>query len=334
MLRRMAGRDYQWIELRPELPQAEAGRAGWAHSGVAISEQGEILTGHPAEATLLVLDRNGLLVRSAPTELTELHGLTLVREGDEQRLWVADIGRKRRPELGYEYDFDQDGGRVVQLDLDGRTVRALPRPDLPDYESAGYSPTSVAVDEERHGGSGDIWVADGYGASLVHRYDRTGRYLATLSGDQGAGRFSCPHAIHLDYRRGEAELYVADRSNSRIQVFDLDGRFKRVFGAEFLQGPSSFAGDGESLVLTDLNAACLVVLDREDQLVQRLFQNAAASSRSGWPNERGDDGPPRRPGDLGAGRLNSPHGLAADAEGSLYVSEWLIGGRYLKLVPR
>ena len=41
----------------------------------------------------------------------------------------------------------------------------------------------MAVDEERHGGSGDIWVADGYGESYVHRFDKSGRYTSSITGD-------------------------------------------------------------------------------------------------------------------------------------------------------
>ncbi len=54
--------------------------------------------------------------------------------------------------------------------------------------------------------------------------------------------------------------------------------------------------------------------------------------RPGWPNAKNAAGEVVRPPSLTAGKFNSPHGLAADLEGNLYVAEWLIGGRYTQLL--
>jgi hypothetical protein len=117
-----------------------------------------------------------------------------------------------------------------------------------------YCPCGTAVDEERLGGNGDIWVADGYGAGLVHRFDRHREHLLTLSGEEGGGRFLCPHAVFIDRRGGKTpELYIADRENRRVQVYDLDGRYLRTFGAAFLNSPSGFAVSGDLLVVAELS---------------------------------------------------------------------------------
>lgn len=63
-----------------------------------------------------------------------------------------------------------------------------------------WSPTAVAVIEE----TGDVWVADGYGQDLVHRFDMSGQHVRSLTGEEGAGRFSCPHGLVVDRRRGES----------------------------------------------------------------------------------------------------------------------------------
>ena len=52
----------------------------------------------------------------------------------------------------------------------GEELLELPFPEHDAYKQSRYSPTSVAVDEIFDGGTGDVWVADGYGASLVHRF--------------------------------------------------------------------------------------------------------------------------------------------------------------------
>ena len=63
-----------------------------------------------------------------------------------------------------------------------------------------------------------------------------------------------------------------------------------------------------------------------------LGENEGVCNRDlGWPNINGDDGKPERTDLLEPGKFNSPHGLAIDKDGHLYVAEWLIGGRFTKL---
>ena len=143
------------------------------------------------------------------------------------------------------------------MTLDGQIVVQVDAPDLPIYRDATFAPTCVAVNEERHGGNGDVWVADGYGQSLVHRYsrfDKHGEYLGTIGGDESApAPFATPHGLWFDRRGAEPELYVADRGNRRVQVYDSEGVFKRRFGQDFLSSPSAFAQlDKETLVVAEL----------------------------------------------------------------------------------
>ena len=202
-----------------------------------------------------------------------------------------------------------------------------------------YCPTGTAIDETRLGGSGDIWVADGYGSSLVHRYSQAGEHLSFLTGEEGAGRFNCPHAVHIDRRGGKTpELYIADRGNKRIQVYDLEGVHQRSFGEAFLNSPSGFAQWGDRLVVAELYAR-LAVLGPDDHLVGYLGADPAIDDQQGWPQTPGwpnaltPDGHAKSPDPPRSDRFNSPHSLAVDSDGNLYVSEWLIGGRYTKLAP-
>ena len=73
------------------------------------------------------------------------------------------------------------------------------------------------------------------------------------------------------------------------------------------------------------------MLDASDRLVGYLGDNGAVADTPGWPNSLGYEGAPTRSRNLATGLFNSPHGVAADADGNLYVAEWLIGGRYVKL---
>ena len=79
------------------------------------------------------------------------------------------------------------------------------------------------------------------------------------------------------------------------------------------------------------NCSRLAILDLDDRLVTYLGGNRAVASEPGWPNRLDDAGRPARTNRLKQGLFNSPHGLATDDAGNIYVSEWLIGGRFIKL---
>ena len=325
---------YEWLDNWAQVPNREGARVGWAHHGLAITESGEVVAFHPSDPSVLVFDQDGKLKRSWDSNLTEGHGITYVKEGQTEYLWFADNGRKRDHKLGYEYPPGTGpvSGQVIKATLDGQTVMTLQRPDLPIYHEGHYMPTSIAVNEERRGGNGDIWVADGYGQSYVHRYDRSGGYINSINGEEGeAGRFSTPHSIFIDRRKPEPELYIADRGNARVQVYDLEGCFKRAFGQGFLSSPSGFVAHDGDLIIAELRAR-LTITDIDDNLLGYLGANETVCEVGGWPNNKNENGeivPTRL---LEQGKFNSPHGLAVDNAGNLYVAGWLIGGRFTKLV--
>lgn len=320
--------EYSWSDWR----DGDDSTSAMSHTGIVVID-GDTVMGAADEPSLVRRDPDGNVVGVTPVaDAVELHDLTLVEEDGEPLLWVADPGFKA---YGGKTELDIDeragGGKVFQVDLDGRRTRTIEQPDLAAYAEAGWQPTAVAVDETRLGGSGDIWVADGYGASLVHRYTIDGRYLATLSGEEGAGRFDQPHDLLVDRRGPAPELLVADRINGRIQLYDLDGRFRRVVGERVVPGPTQLAVDGDRLLVTDLLAGRLTILDADGGLVAHLFANPEPpadweSLPEEWPLARAADGTlvraPLRPG-----AFHTPHGVAAAADGTVYVSEFAVGGR-------
>ena len=277
---------YEWQDSWAGIPDSESARAGWAHHGVAVTESGQVITYHPGDPTMMVFDGEGNLVRSWRVDLSDAHGITLVNEGGRELLWIADNGRKRQHTIGYEYTGGGVRGQVLKMDLEGNVLASLQRPDLDVYREGTYSPTWVVANEERHGGNGDVWVADGYGQSYVHRYDKAGNYIASINGEEGgAGRFNCPHAIFIDRRGSHPELYVTDRANGRVQVYDLEGSYKRVFGSDFLTTPSGIVAHGEMLVIAELRAR-LTVCGKNDEFVCYLGANEQVCNVEGWPNNK------------------------------------------------
>ena len=299
---------YNWNDSWAKMPDTESARAGFSHTNIVVTQTGNVVTFHQGDPTVLTFDRDGNLLDSWDSGLTNAHDMVLVQEGGADLLWLV----------------NNESAAVVKTTLDGQRLMSLNAPDLPVYRDGTYAPTSISVDEERLGGNGDIWVADGYGESYVHRYDKSGAYVASINGKEGpAGAFNQPHGIFIDRRRSEPEIYIADRRNARVQVYDLEGRFKRAFGDDHMITPSGFIAVGDHIVIVEHRGARLTVLDADDRLVCYLGENRGISELEGWPNISRDLHQ--------IGKFNSPHGVAPDADGNLDVVEWLVGGRTVKL---
>ncbi len=317
----------------------------WAHHGLAVTGIDEIVGVHAGQ--VVRFSRDGTLSFVGKKVLSEGHQITLVRdETGVEFLWIADPGFCMSPMLDGSWGITVHGSndvktlhdalstgfahspRVVVTTLDGDIVQQLDTPP----GVAFYAPTSVAVNEVRYGGTGDVWVADGYGSSQLHRFDASGAHIATMDGPEDGSRFSCPHAVFIDRRKAYPELYVADRNNQRLVVFDMDGNFSRTIEG-VCNSPSSFAVRGDWMLIAELNAR-LAVLDVRDQLVGYVGENGDVCRVKGWPNAVDAHDRVSRSADLVDNRFHSPHGVCVDSAGNIYVAEWLIGGRYTKLVPQ
>lgn len=297
---------YKWIDDWIVVPDTAGARANGRTHGVVVSADGRILIFHQATPAVLVYSGKGTLLASWG-DYPGAHGMALVEEDGVEYLWLT----------------DQERCTVVKTTLNGEVVATLPPPPLvhPAYREKRYVPTWVAVNETRIGGNGDVWVADGYGAHVVHGFDRHGNHLHTLDGTEGAGRYRFPHGVWFGLRQGSPQLYVADRSNARVQVYDPEGNFVRCFGEGFLTNPDMFSACGDLMLVPELRAR-LTLLDADDRPIARIGANDAVAREPGWPNDRRL---------LEAGKFNSPHAAAADAHGNIYVVEWITGGRVVKL---
>lgn len=322
---------YRWTMDIGHATGHDGSSTSWAHHGVALGQAGCIITMSPAGDEVVIATATGQVLTRWVAPVTAGHGLRLVREGGDDLLWIADNGIPHPPGPNGSYPSLRrergQYGSAVKLSLDGDELLRLEIPPVHGYAEGNFAPTDVAVDEERLGGTGDIWLADGYGLDLVHRYDRHGNHHSTLDGTEGLGRFSQPHSIVIDRRGQIPTLLVADRGNSRIQAFNLDGVFLGAIGTGHLSSPSGLAVGGAFLYVADLHAG-IQVFDLNGALV-RTVAPGLDSRPPGWPNELDSSGLPKRPR-LSTGVLNSPHAIAVDDSGTVVVSEWCIGGRLVR----
>lgn len=298
---------FDWIDKWASIPDSPEARVDGRTHGIVVSRNGRVIVFHLGNPAVLIFNSEGALLESWGNRFPGAHGLTLVEEAGTEYLWLTDYKT----------------GEVVKTTLEGETVLPLPYPDLKGYDDPKYAPTWVTVFERRFGGTGDVWVADGYGAGYVHRYDEKGNYLSSIDGTMGGGRFRHPHGIYLDTRKSEPELYIADRMNRRIQVYDAEGKFKRIVANAADTSACAFIPDAEFTLIPEAPyRARVTILDPDDRTVATLGEHDAVCSRAGFPND---------PSLAEPGRFVTPHSVATDAARNIYVVEWVIGGRITKL---
>ena len=314
-----------WSDLAWRLPITK----GWMHSGISITNEGIIYVAHPEGGSILALEVGGES-RVIPTGLTEHHALQLLE--DERTLAIADPGHRMYfDKTSAEYIGNQGAGRAVLFDLSTSQVAVeLVQPGVLESSTSPWSPTSIAVDDSRHG-TGEIWVADGYSMNLIHKYSKIGEHILSLDGSDSGTAFACPHGIAIVRHEGIFSLYVADRANRRIVVLDSNGDTKQVFGADVLDSPSSIVQVGNLIYVTELFGS-VVSFTLEGEYVRHLGPDRLRDHNEPlWPNNPSGSGLPIRPL-LMPGRFNSPHGIA-HFRGQLFITEWLIGGRLEAVDP-
>jgi DNA-binding beta-propeller fold protein YncE len=197
-----------FLKLPPNIYMAEV-------VGVTLDSKGQIYVLHRGKQPILEFNPDGSFVRSIGEGLP-FEGPHAVRVDPQDNLWYIDAGSN------LVVKFDQQ--KRVQMVLGRRPEpwtwathvieRAIPGP------ANFYQPTDVTW-----GPDGSIYVADGYGNSRIAKFNKDGNLIKHW-GERGtqAGEFNTPHSIVID---AQSNLYVADRQNGRIQVFDTDGKFKQ-----------------------------------------------------------------------------------------------------------
>ena len=281
-----------WGKLPPGWSFVEATSVGVdSDDNVHVFNRGQ----HP----VIVFDRDGAFLRSwGEGVFRRAHGITI---GPDDTMWLTD-------------DLHHT---IRQFSPDGKLLLTIGNPDQASTLHGGKPfnrPTHVALCPR----TGNVYISDGYGNSHVHKYDPKGRLLKSWGGPgTDPGQFNIPHNIATDR---EGLVYVADRENSRVQIFDGEGRFlaqwnnlhrpcglhiDRAAGLAYVgELPSHLPVNAE---VPNIGARVSVVTMKGD-LVDRVGGRF-----------RGE-----KPGEFIA-----PHGCVVDSRGDLYVAEvaWTAQGK-------
>ncbi len=173
-------------------------------SGVAVDKQDNVWVFNRGSHPVIQLDRQGNFLQAWPDiKIVSSHGVRVDAEGN---IWLIDV-------KGHVVIKCSPEGRVLMI-LGNRQGTAGNN----DSKDAFNEPTGIAF-----GANGDLYISDGYINARVIKFNRDGEYI-THWGRKGTGdgEFNLVHDVCLD---SQERVYVADRTNQRVQIFDSTGKF-------------------------------------------------------------------------------------------------------------
>jgi len=212
-----------FLKLPPDIYLGEV-------AGVAVNSQGHVFvfsrgdTTGPAygagAAQLLEFGSDGTFIREIGRHLYAWSFAHSVRIDKDDNIWVADKGSDMVIKFNAAGRVMMVFGRKQEASDEGTEPLRHPKPPLPPVDGMFRQVTDMAWDA-----AGNTYISDGYINSRVAKVDKDGNWLKSWGepGD-GPGQFNTPHSIGVD---AQGRVYVADRGNRRIQVFDGEGKFLR-----------------------------------------------------------------------------------------------------------
>ena len=274
---------------------------GPCHGGVVLDKAGNIYVTTDTGRGIVVFSRAGKFLRAFGP--TRIHGLEIRKEKGGEFIYAA------RP-------ADHE---VVKLKLNGEQLWAIHYPtEAGIYKDAkGFNPCAVTV-----GPDGSIFIADGYGANYVLKFDKDRKFVKAFGGPgEAEGKFKTCHGIALDTRQHPPLLLVCNRDNNRVEHWDLDGNFVGVIQKD-LRMPAAVHIRGDYAVFPELQGR-VTVLDKAGKIVAQIGDNPNEKQRANFdlPQDQWKDG-----------ICNSPHGASLDKAGDIIVSEWSKFGHLHKFV--
>ena len=322
------------LKLPPDLYLGEA-------TGVAVNSKGHIFvlsrgnTTGPAygaaAAQLLEFGPHGDFLREIGHNLYAWSFAHAVKVDREDNIWVADKGSDMVIKFNPQGRVVMVFGRKQEASDEKTAPLPHPRQPLPPVDGMFRQVTDMAWDR-----AGNTYISDGYINSRIAKFDKNGKWIKSFGepGD-GPGQFNTPHNIAID---ADNHIYVADRGNRRIQVFDTDGKFLRQITIDVPFDANALPAIGNKPVLPITGAqtmapgapwtVCITpgpnpVLFTSDGYPGRIYKLTLEGKVLAVFGQSG-----KQPGQFGW-----IHGIACPSENEIYVSE-LLNWRVQKLVVK
>jgi len=277
---------------------------GSTHGSVVVDKEGNIYTS--SSRGVYCFSPDGKVVRSfLGDKYSNIHDMKINAEENGEFIY----GARNANAEGIKFNAKT-----------GDIVLKLPFPKESGLDLKQFSPTAITV-----GPNGDIFLSDGYASNHIFKFDKNGKYLSHF-GKKGNGlkEFNTAHGMTLDTRYTPARLLVCDRNHQpkgRLVHYSLDGEFigEVVTG---LGMPTSAVVQGDYVSVPDLQGR-LIILDKNNTIVSVLGHNADPKLGGSFnvPQEKWVEG-----------IFSGTHGSSWDKDGNLYVQDWNVSGRIMKLV--
>jgi DNA-binding beta-propeller fold protein YncE len=321
--------DPNFLKLPPDTHLGEA-------VGVAVNSKGHIFVFSRGNSTgpaygasaaqLLQFLPDGRFVREIGHNLYAWSFAHSVRIDKDDNIWVADKGSDMVIKFNPEGRVVMVFGRKQEASDEGTEPLKHPKPPLPPVDGMFRQVTDMAWDS-----AGNTYISDGYVNSRIAKADKNGVWLKSWGepGDK-PGQFNIPHSIAVD---AQNNVYVADRSNRRIQVFDAEGKFLRQITIDVPAPADARAAIGAKPTANTGTMApgvpwtlCITpgpnqVLYTSDAYPGRIYKLSLDGKVLGMLGKAG-----KQPGEFGW-----IHSIACPSENELYVAE-ILNWRVQKLV--
>lgn len=276
---------------------------GPTHGGVVVDKAGNIYTS--ADIGVFVFSPDGKVIRRfVGDEYSKIHDIEIRQEVDGEFIY----GARNAAAEGLKFNAET-----------GAIVLKLPFPEASGLKLTKFSPTAITV-----AANGDIYLSDGYASNHIFKFDKTGKYLSHF-GVKGNDlkQFNTAHGMTLDTRYEPNRLLICDRNHTpkgRLVHYSLEGEFIEEV-ATGLGMPTSAAVQGDYVSVPDLLGR-VVILDKTNTIMAVLGYNPdpAKGRNYGIPQEQWVEG-----------IFSGTHGSNWDKEGNLYVQDWNVSGRIIKL---
>jgi len=280
-----AAPELDYVAVPDPLP-IPAGTTMGAPASVAFDAKGHLWVLTRGPQPLFEFDANGAFVRAFGEGLfTRTHGLRFDADGN---IWVSDVGAHI----------------VVKMNPAGQTLLTLGVKGEPGvWDEAAGSRRLNQPNDVAFGRGGEVFVVQGHtpgadGDPRVLKFDRTGRFIKSWGGKgKTPGKFEVAHGIAID---AKGLLWVTDRENQRIQIFDADGGFVREI---------KYAGLPCAL---DIGSQYIYMVNGFAGQVLRLDLNGTVLAATGKPGK-------------GAGEFGEAHFITVSPKGDLFVADSVNG---------